>query len=707
MLKKNKAILRLPKDLFEVLRLEFAGDERAVDLFRQFLECATYSRQFVWLLIDVARGTLRDSWEVRQLATLMLQEHLLALDASNTAEFSLILQQLGLPARLDGKFPKSVFQEGYSCRDLAGFVREFRRRLTRPRCAVRPRSRRMITGDNVREFVQQSRQDCKLALARYLFAPDEVVARIHAQVKLRSGMPLALDYGLAQDEARQVVHDLPDYEAAILRLLQSDTQVFWVADETPSKLNALVEYPLGTVVLVVKPPGSHFEFELKRAGRRGDHPLSVRSHVPPSHRLDGGSMVSALQWDAEQTARFGHLYRHVHGVRAPLSRIVNLLGKSDVPVGKGECPIIEFLTNRAIYGAGYDEMRKAMAIVVECFREERGNIAPRIPGDYGLTTQFFAFAGPAQATICGSSSFRLDLLAKYLSSDGPVEYFTRGLKVEYQALAAKRLADDVLDEVLGVYRPPDVEYRDHEQYVAAALAVPKNRAQADANYGNLLKQIGTMWGTLMAARGYSFGESFVARNVGLRTIWSRGRWWVRLVFQDHDNLVFPDGDQTGYWPQTAIPATELDDCFIVDKPGGASLNCELTCLQRIYRVAPARVEKGRKQLRGAMKRAYVRTQQVIRSNPQQSRIDKRFAERLRDWDTIARHYVARNGSSNGQDWKSRVQKFLEKRGYSGRSIEEHCRALEQHGSFVEKYSFLYGAKIGGSRQSRKPQDSHG
>ena len=64
-----------------------------------------------------------------------------------------------------------------------------------------------------------------------------------------------------------------------------------------------------------------------------------------------------------------------------------------------------------------------------------------------------------------------------------------------------------------------------------------------------------MWGTLLGLRGYSFGESFVARNVGLRTIWSQGEWSVRLVFQDHDNLVLPEKSQAEFWPMTALPPT--------------------------------------------------------------------------------------------------------------------------------------------------------
>lgn len=681
----------------EVLQLEFNGNPRAIELFQWFFEAATYSRPFVLHLLETARGKRGDSWDVRRFATRMLQEHLLSMDANDVREFGIVFGQLNpdLVLEKNAKLPKSVLNEGYSTLDAPGFIKQFRRRLMRPRCPVSPRRKRPVTKTGVRELVEQSRQECKLALGRYVFSPDEVVARIHEQVKVLTGLPVAGDDGLALDEAQRAVLDLPEYEAAILRKLRAGAPVYWVADDTPSKLNSMVEYPPGTVVLVVKPPGSHVEFEFKRAGRRGDHPLSAASHVPPSHRLDGGSMLASLQWDARNSAVLSHVYRHVHDQPAPLSRIVQTIGKYQVPLRNGDRPFIEYLTNREIYGEGYDAMRKAMAIVVACFRKERGNSIQPIPGEFGLTMQFVLFTGPAQAILYGSSSFRLDLLAKYLSADGPVEYFTRGLQIDYQDFDAKLLADVLLDEALGVYHPPAVEYRDYNQYVAAAFAVPRNRAKANATYRDLLKQIGTLWGTLLAVRGYSFGESFVARNVGLRTIWRRGQWCARLVFQDHDNLVLPDGSQTEYWPMTALPPTKLDDLYINGRGGSDNLAFESNCLQRIYRVDEALREQGRKRLHNAMKRAYVKTQRAMQTDPRvQSRFDKRFIERLRDWDAVARIYLARNGSSNDEDWKSRVPTFLRKRGYGEGSIKEHCRALEEHGSFVESHSFLYRARTG-------------
>jgi hypothetical protein len=692
---------RLSDSLVEVLHDEFTGDRRAVLLFQQFVHAVAYSRQFALLLTAVARGRHSDSWEIRRLAALMLQTHLLNLDVDNISEFRFVLEELGLRTE-DGSQSKmlaSVLKEGYSSRDIRRFIVEFRQRLTRPRCGVRPGRNNALDSDGLRTFIHCSRQDCKLALGRYLFSPHEVVARIKNEVHLAAGMSVVTDDAFVAQVVEQRISELPDFEASILAELRSGTQVYWVADDTTSRLNSLVEYPLGTVVLVVKPPGSHLEFELKRAGRKGAHPLSaVRErdgrHVPPSHRLDGGSMVSSLQWDMITTSLFDRLFQCIHDEAAPISRIVHLTSKYEVPLSGGVRTTIDYLTDRSTYGEGFDAMREAMAQVVDAFRRERGVSSPPIPGEMGLTVQFISLVGPAQAILCGSSSYRLDLVAKYLSVDGPEQYFQRGLQIEHQVLDAKRLADDVLDEVLGAYDPPNVKYHDHDQYVAAALVVPKNRARADAVYISLLKQIGTMWGTLLGLRGYSFGESFVARNVGLRTIWSQGKWSVRLIFQDHDNLVLPDNSQAEFWPTTVLPHTYLDHHFINGHDGSENLEFELNCLNRIYRVDDALRETGRKRLRTAIKNAYTKTQMALQYDPRvKSRFDERFIERLRDWDAVARLYLARNGSSNAKDWKTRVQQFLRKRGYGDSLVTDHYRALEEHGSFIERYSFLYRARI--------------
>ena len=89
------------------------------------------------------------------------------------------------------------------------------------------------------------------------------------------------------------------------------------------------------------------------------------------------------------------------------------------------------------------------------------------------------YATPAQAVISGTTSFRLDLLTSYLSDDGDKIYFAEGLKVEPSKLDAKQFADELLEELLCVYRPPRVAFRGHAAYLDAAFAVRANRARAD------------------------------------------------------------------------------------------------------------------------------------------------------------------------------------------------------------------------------------
>ena len=63
-----------------------------------------------------------------------------------------------------------------------------------------------------------------------------------------------------------------------------------------------------------------------------------------------------------------------------------------------------------------------------------------------------------------------------------------------------------------------------------------NRARADRHYLSAMRQLGDCWGTLLGMRGFSDGESFVQRNVGLKSVWSDGDWRVRVIVQDHDDL---------------------------------------------------------------------------------------------------------------------------------------------------------------------------
>src|SRR5437763_8438712 len=254
--------------------------------------------------------------------------------------------------------------------------------------------------------MKQSRRACKPSLALYRSRPGEVVAQILRQLKVAEGVR-DLDTSrpsYVDNEVKRAINVLPDFEAEILKRLSETSNIYWVSEATSSEINSLVEYPLTTVVLVVKPPGSDIEFEIKRVGRRGPNPLSVvyardGYTVPPSHRLDGGSMLWLLRYEAKVALRLSIIYRLAHGTEAPMSFYVATSNISSVPIRNSEVPILSYFTESSNFGKGFREMRVAMKESVAAFKGEGYTNLPVPPGDLGLTAQFIAQAAPAQTIL--------------------------------------------------------------------------------------------------------------------------------------------------------------------------------------------------------------------------------------------------------------------------------------------------------------------
>ena len=58
--------------------------------------------------------------------------------------------------------------------------------------------------------------------------------------------------------------------------------------------------------------------------------------------------------------------------------------------------------------------------------------------------------------------------------EGAEKYFSEYQERSYTADDARRFADELLDEVLGVYVPPAIEFKNYGRYVDAAFAVPES-----------------------------------------------------------------------------------------------------------------------------------------------------------------------------------------------------------------------------------------
>lgn len=672
------------------------GHSFTIDLVDEFLAHRTYQHAFCLKLFELARNA-SVSWDTRRLAILMAENQILQLQPHNLVEFDALFSELRLKRPgLKNPIASSVLKEDYSTTELRKFIVEFQRRLGRMDRVHRNIRGSKTNGVSVQDFIEHSRRDCKLTLARYLFTPDDVMREVLRHVTVTEGVR---DVDVSQPaflnaEIKHNLSMLPDYEAGILQRLCTASKIYWVASNTSTAINSLVEYPLSTVVLVIKPPGSDVEFELKRAGRKGSNALSVvfkrnGRNVPASHRLDGGSMQWLLRYEARSGSKMSSIFRLVHRVDAPMPGYMARNTVYSIPTrnGGGPAPTFRYFTDSHAFGdERFREMRGAMKEAVKVFERDEGENLPATGGEMGLTAEFLSHVAPAQAILCGTSSFRVDKVATYLSSDGAEKYFREYQGIDYSADDARRFADDLLDEVLGVYVPPSVAFKSYGRYVDAALTVPANRERANQIFLSMVRQIAELWGTVLGVRGQSRGESFVGRNVGLRSVWVDGQWRVKLIFMDHDALTLPDLEIGHFFAQNMLPGMLLDERHIWGKANPALFPTSLVgYLLGIYRIDSRLEAEAQCIAENELLRAYKKTQQaIVNDRKLRAFVNDVFVERLLDWDQFVAGYL---GGKSG--WKSRMKRIFKEKGYERDAFEYHWESCEKYRGFIERNSFLY------------------
>jgi hypothetical protein len=490
--------------------------------------------------------------------------------------------------------------------------------------------------------------------------------------------------------------DVPAFEREILERLCAEHKIYWVSGQTPSHLNALVEYPLTSAVLVVKPPGSDCEFEFKRAGTRGERNLTIifnhnGKHVPVSHRLHGGSLGWLGRREAGSAAIFSQIYLLVHEKECPCSRTVAISSITGVPTKQGEQHILDYLTDRETFGGdGFDEMRDALRECIRSFPADTGVSPSAFAGEKGDTLRFIGQAQPQQAIILGSSSFRLDRIALYLSDAGPEEYFRAGLGLGYNRSDAIWLGETVLEEILGAVCCPDENFSTYVEYIRNAFALEENRRRADTVYLSLMAQIGECWGTLLAVRGYSDGESFVLRNAGLKSRWQNGDWKVQIIFMDHDDLVISAKE---FSPWRAFPGMLRDQIHILGGPmSGQNIPGEAGVLKKIYRVSDELSITGLQALERAMKQAYDKTRSELATNgPLRSLFAPDFLEQLDAVDKLIAGFLETD-PAQVDTWKLEADAYLKALGCPETISSEYAQTIPNFREFFQRTAFLYSPR---------------
>ena len=649
-------------------------------------------------LIPVTKGEHGESWAERRVAVLLLEHALLRLSPDDLTAFDPVLTALGLKSRQGDDVPMraEVLEEGFSTTALGGFVRELVRRLARLN-RVHLLIRGADGGAAWEYFVRASRDVSKLTLARYVFSAEEVVREIERSLLVTTGTEHArsrLDRPTAPSAEPPL--DPRRYEAEILRRLCDGRRIYWVSPRCGAELNAMVEHPVGSAVVVIKPPGSDLEIEIKRTGTRGPHLLDVittrsdGSAAPISHRLFGGSLGWLAGREAAAAAVFSKIFDLVHGREAPCSHTVSRSSIVDVPGAEGPAHILDYLTDCRAFGAGFDDMRRALGACADSFPMHSGLARASYQGERGRTLQFIGQTSPEQAVIRGSSSFRLDRLALYLSDDGPEEYFVEGLGRQPVQFELRWLADTLLEEALGeIVGPPD-GYRDYSQYIRDAFRVPDNRTRADRQYFSAMRQLGDCWGTLLAMRGFSDGESFVQRNVGLKSVWRDGDWRVRIIIQDHDDLTVAGIGPRYISPWREVSGMQRDEVHIMGGSSGrATIPGDVGALREIYRVSAEVADAGLAALKEAASAAYDRGQAELAVNRQlQGLFPRGFLDGRRDYYELVTRFLGAD-LADLDPWTQDARAYLRAKGYGEEQIATYTKSIYHFRVFFDRMRFIY------------------
>jgi len=659
------------------------------------VEHRAYDREFALRLLERAQNRSTE-WSVRRTAVLALENQLLWLDPSAMHEVTPLLARLGFAPTGGGPCHDDVLKQGYTTTDPNAFFHQLIRRLSRLAPVHETLLRSAAAPEAVAQFLDVASRECQLTLARAAFGADEVVAEILRQVRVTAAeIDTSEDSTQLADEISLAIGLLPEYEADILARLNGEVRTWWFSPATPVAQNALVACPAGTSALVIRPPGSNTEFEIKRVGVRGTHALTIQferggAPLPPSHRLQGGAALAVLQWEAKNGGLLSGLFRSIHREPPPLSQMVQLRRVKTVPRSDGvEVPLLDWFERPSAFGDGFDAMRHAMTRSLFAFVRERYiiNSVPRRP--QARTHAFLHTMTPAQCTLIGTSALRLDTAAAWLGSRGADSYFTAVHGRSPTLPEACRFGDLVLREILDSYHPPTAT-DGYAAYISAALA--ENRDAADRAFLAALTSLGRLWGTLLGLRGYTEGESFVARNVGLRAVWADGAWTVRIIFMDHELTNITGKRMRHFHPKAALSGMHKDWVHIVGGwLGGVLRTGTVATLAAIYRPDAAFAAHGRARMIEELRRAYRTTLARMRDDADvRSYFRDSFVNSVPAWDVVIGCYRAsRAGARQRARWKGQMRRVMAAHGLDEPLIQEYRRAIHRHRRMLRHAPYLF------------------
>jgi hypothetical protein len=335
------------------------------------------------------------------------------------------------------------------------------------------------------------------------------------------------DAELIREELDLWRQQLPAYEAGFSSCSAIPVPIHWVAQQPVSELNALVEYPKGMVALVIKPRAAPSNLKSSAAEFQARNPSPLSSNARAPKFLIPIASMPQIGWhlifETRAAARFRRIYRL--SIAFPIRfdhplRKVHLLHSDSARrlLNRG------FLQFPDAYGQGAGEMREGLKKCVKTAIEANDIGVKELPGEMGRTINFLIQNWPRRR-----SSPHL-LISASIASPPICRTMGETLLSGPAKSPAMRCDGSPISCSMRFFRGTRPPAPKASVNIWRMYSLEPSTAVGLTSYLCSCCNSSAPLGTLAGIMGYSNGESLVARNVGLRALWSSGSWRVSLFF---------------------------------------------------------------------------------------------------------------------------------------------------------------------------------
>ena len=159
--------------------------------------------------------------------------------------------------------------------------------------------------------------------------------------------------------------------------------------------------------------------------------------VPPSHRLDGGSLGGAARSGGEAAAFLGPNAPHNPG--RPAFFLPDDRASDDSRSPPRQAHVLDFFTTPEVFGDGFESTRRAMALATEAFCREWNSNSSAFLAIWASLWNSCRKHRRRKRYSEVSTSYRLNLVASPLAGTGPDHFSRIRLGVEPTPGEADRL----------------------------------------------------------------------------------------------------------------------------------------------------------------------------------------------------------------------------------------------------------------------------